>query len=620
MLAQTPQSGKYVFTVLIGISLAIVIELYLPSLSYQYVFDDRLIFVGSRRLRDGWESVANIAMPVIANTTYFRPAVLLSFVAEFSLFDATPKVSKTVNLALHLFNAVLVCLLARRYFLLGLGESVKKPAVTWANAYGLFGTLLYAMHPSLIESVAWVSGRFDLMVTLFSLLALYIASDFRRTPPKFAIATLILLALLSKEMAIMLPVIVVFFRIACYYRVTTEADRFTFFSDKKLVAAMSVSVLIYLALRAMVHPQMMHVDSVVFTAFSSPFAHVLFVGRTLVFYLQLVVYPYRDTNPLHPFDSHSLDTFDTTNVFAVAALLVFSLLPVLAWRFRRVDLWLWLAFPVSLLPVLNIIPLRLSGGIGENRFLTLPLAIFVVALGFTLAKLVKRDSSSSKLVAIGSMVFALMLLSANAAFVRITLPIWQDDLTLFRSTFRQYSSSGRAAAQYLRAAFQRDQVAQALADIEASPAAQVFPQAYQAVFALSLAQVGRKDDAIRNFEQAITWRDSEGLPSMEALRWYTESMQAWGMANEAGAMMEKVRALRKARVEPDGDYFISILEIRQRILLGEIDGYSDELAAMQRFVAPELYEPLLKDINGFKATVCRRHQATTTNPFCLGSR
>lgn len=598
--------------------MVIVIALYLPNLGYQYVFDDRLIFISSRRLREGWQSVANIATPVIANTTYFRPAVLLSFVAEFSLFDAVPKISKSIGLTLHLANSVLVCLLAKRYFLLGRAAGAENTDRFGANVIALLGMLFYALHPALIESVAWVSGRFDLAVTLFSLLTLYVASDSSRVPPKFGVAALILLALLSKEMAITLPFLVVLFRAPWYCGTDTKQGLATPCSDAKLIVAMLCSVLIYLAARAMVHPQMVHVDSVVVSGLSSPLAFLLFVGRTLLFYVQLVVYPYRDTNPLHPFDSDSLDKFEGINVLAMGALLFFVLLPVLAWRYRQASLWLWLAFPISLLPVLNIIPLRLSGGIGENRFLTLPLAIFVIVLGYSAARLANQGLRSFRLIASGAFVAAALLVVANAAFLRSTLPIWRNDFTLFRSTFMQYPYSGRAAVQYLRAAFQEDRLQQALADIEASPAAAAFPQTFQAVYAASLAQVGRREEAQRNFEQAITRLDADGLGNMEAFRWYAESMQAWGMVNEAGAMLERVRVLQWARRNPDDDYYVAILELRQRILAGQMEGYADEIKALRSRMSPELYGPFVDNLDKFTSAACQQKFIPVTSPFCLG--
>ena len=51
------------------------------------------------------------------------------------------------------------------------------------------------------------------------------------------------------------------------------------------------------------------------------------------------------------------------------------------WKQKRWA-WLWVAFLISLLPVLNIIPLDLRGGsIIAERFLYLPSAFFLLAVG-----------------------------------------------------------------------------------------------------------------------------------------------------------------------------------------------------------------------------------------------
>ena len=117
-------------------------------------------------------------------------------------------------LCLHLANCALVALLAYRCTMTGARNPTLsiRPLRPTIAAFGAM--MAYALHPALIESVAWISGRFDLMVTMFSLLALFLSTRADRKPSTFAIATLVLLALLSKEMAITLPILILLFRAA----------------------------------------------------------------------------------------------------------------------------------------------------------------------------------------------------------------------------------------------------------------------------------------------------------------------------------------------------------------------------------------------------------------------
>jgi hypothetical protein len=94
------------------------------------------------------------------------------------------------NLALHGANVALLVHLLRRLGLSG-------PAAALAG-------IIFAAHPVTVGSVAWVAARFDLLCLGFSLLALiaYFSGRARLA------ALVLVLALLSKEMAVLVPVII----------------------------------------------------------------------------------------------------------------------------------------------------------------------------------------------------------------------------------------------------------------------------------------------------------------------------------------------------------------------------------------------------------------------------
>lgn len=92
-----------------------------------------------------------------ANNTYI-PLTTLSWGIEYWLFGKNPLVFHLSNLALHLGVVYVVFILAGRF---GLG------------LWGAFATaLLFAVHPSRVENVAWVTARKDLLYGLFYLLSI----------------------------------------------------------------------------------------------------------------------------------------------------------------------------------------------------------------------------------------------------------------------------------------------------------------------------------------------------------------------------------------------------------------------------------------------------------------
>ncbi len=124
---------------------------------------------------------------------YRRPLVLLSYTLQDRVGLASPAALHAANAALHGANAAAV---ASLLFVFGFG-----PALALAAA------LLFAAHPVVSGSVAYISGRTDLLSTFFTLVALLVAIGPRRTgglamttaPRAAVVALLVVAAALSKE-------------------------------------------------------------------------------------------------------------------------------------------------------------------------------------------------------------------------------------------------------------------------------------------------------------------------------------------------------------------------------------------------------------------------------------
>jgi tetratricopeptide (TPR) repeat protein len=140
--------------------------------------------------------------PNSANKTYI-PLTTLSWATEYYLFGKSPLVFHLSNLVLHLAVVAVVFFLAFRF---GVGP------------WGAFATaLVFAIHPSRVENVAWVTARKDLLYGLFYLLAIgayltYLerlakkpAAKQELLPPYLAALAFGLLSILSKAMALSLP-------------------------------------------------------------------------------------------------------------------------------------------------------------------------------------------------------------------------------------------------------------------------------------------------------------------------------------------------------------------------------------------------------------------------------
>lgn len=180
---------------------------YLPGLHGQFVYDDHRLIVeneGLKRpldlrrafLRDYYSSDLD---PI--GLGYYRPVAILSNEMDFRRGGGSPLPFHLTNILIHAACSGLVFALA---FTLLDGR--------WALGGAAAAGLLFAVHPSHAESVAFISGRVDPLATLFSLPAILLHLRANRSPRPWPWrapgAAFWLLALLSKEIAVTVPVLI----------------------------------------------------------------------------------------------------------------------------------------------------------------------------------------------------------------------------------------------------------------------------------------------------------------------------------------------------------------------------------------------------------------------------
>ena len=186
-----------------GVFLAAVL-VYASTLGHDFVWDDRTILLAHEDLGD-WSRVTETLTSNFFQESqergdfdYWRPLVVLSHMLETSLFGRSAWGFHLVNVLLHATASMLVVGLALLWFERG-------------RSTALLAGLLFAVHPVHVEVVAWVSGRSDLLLGLFLLLAL--VADRRWALTRRVGWQLVSLgafagALFSKEAAVIFPALV----------------------------------------------------------------------------------------------------------------------------------------------------------------------------------------------------------------------------------------------------------------------------------------------------------------------------------------------------------------------------------------------------------------------------
>ena len=183
---------------LCGLLLVVVtLALYNPVSRNGFVnFDDDRYVTDNPQVRAGlrWSTISWAFASL--DQANWHPLTWLSHALDCQLFQLNPVGHHYTNLLLHATNALLLFLVLQWF--------------TGYTARSLMVAALFAVHPLNVESVAWVAERKNVLCMLFFLLALAAYGWYVRRPTVaryLAVALLLAMGLMSKPMAITLPLV-----------------------------------------------------------------------------------------------------------------------------------------------------------------------------------------------------------------------------------------------------------------------------------------------------------------------------------------------------------------------------------------------------------------------------
>ena len=203
-------------TVLVALCAVIA---FLPAIEGAWVYDDTILIRDNRLVHaldhvQKWFSGTLFDAPLAvvklhSIRPFYRPLVVTSYGWDYFWGDGSPVAFHLSNLALHVGVSVLGF----------------RALYRWLHSLypAFWAVLLFSIHPSKAESVAWISGRPDPMFALFLLLALEFyqwthSTSWRRLLGWFGFGLSAVAALLAKETAVLLPAFVVvdsYLRLGC---------------------------------------------------------------------------------------------------------------------------------------------------------------------------------------------------------------------------------------------------------------------------------------------------------------------------------------------------------------------------------------------------------------------
>jgi len=417
-MTETHRKKLYLHIIPIIVMVALAVITYLNCLPNQFVYDDTSTIVDNKLIKD-WGNFLTLFTHdyfKLSGELTYRPIVTLSYFIDYSLWQMNPMGYHLVNMVLHTANVALV------YFLVFLllhrpneNKTQKSRSQISDTGVALLTSIFFAIHPIASEVVNMISYREDLIATAFltASFVLFLLYHRKNTIPLYAGAmATYFFALLSKESAFVLPALIFIYELL-FRRNIFPPDR----TPAKIVRSslflgyIGISI-IYLIIRFLIlhNPG----EKIVYPE-GSFFVNMLTMTKVLGRYITSIFLPFNLNADYHVL--YLKTPFTLSFLFPFFMLISIAIIAIRWWK-KPVILFAILWFFISMLPVMNIIPLA---NIMADRYLYLPILGFCLLLSITVTYL---RAVIRYFVIIPLIIFYIvMTVSRNN--------IWRDEFTLW---------------------------------------------------------------------------------------------------------------------------------------------------------------------------------------------
>lgn len=497
--------------------------------SFKFVYDDSLYITQNSRTLAGLNRDSLRWAFTCFEDGSFLPLVWLSHAACVTMFGSAPAGHHFVNLALHLANTLLLFLLLRR--------------VTGDLGPSAVVAILFALHPTHVESVAWVSGRKDVLSTLFWFLTLWAYAGYARNPSwkrYLAVVALFALGLLSKSMLVTLPLTLMLLDLWPLGRMGSLAAPLPDLIRRARSLLLEKIPLLSLSLFAGLGTiwAQDQIGAISASGALSLSVRAANAALAILKYVQLLFWP----AGLSPFYSHPGKLYSRP-LLVLACLLVAGATVMCLIQIRKRPYlcvgWLW--FLVTLLPVAGFV--QVGAQAYADRYTYVPLTGLFIMLAWTGSELLTRISVPRVLLLAlsGSLLGALMTLTA------VQISRWQDTETLFAHAISLDPNNEIALANLGTALGQEGRYVEAIGAM--SRAVAVNPRYYLFQYNLGnlLERVGQPQAALASFREAARLEPQSVLADYRLGHLLVQQ----GDLQSARSHIEKVFAANPRMITPD---------------------------------------------------------------------
>ncbi len=400
------------WTIYVVIALAALIYIRAFNNFFTNFDDDTYLFYNPYIKNFNFDAVKSI-FTSFYNYNY-HPLTTLIYFFEYHLFGLNPLPFHVLNVLLHLLNILLVYKLVEK--------------LSGKNFTALFVSVLFAIHPMHVESVAWVSELKDVLCTLFYLSALLLYFDFLKKGFKvkhyLLCLMLFILSLFSKSAAMTLPVLMI--AIDIYKKRKPDAKMFL-----EKLPFFALSVLFGLLALHSQHAIMRDVSIYNFSFIDKIFLFTY----TISFYLVKLVVPFH-LSAWHYYPDVNGGPLPWLYYASLPFLILIGWLVIRGKSFRREKIFGVLFFLIVISVMLQIVGVGVA--ITAERYTYVAyIGLFYIG-GQWISNIQKASFKNIALAVCGIVVILFSYLSWDR------IGVWKDGNTLFSDVIKKYPDSYHA--------------------------------------------------------------------------------------------------------------------------------------------------------------------------------
>lgn len=416
--------NKFQIIISVVILVIIVFITFSPCLKNGFTnWDDDVLLINNPLVRS--LSLTNVFQIFKSfNLIHYNPLITISFAKEYFLFELNPFIYHFNNLLLHLINTIFVFII----FLI-ISNKIFAAFLT---------SLLFGIHPMHVESVAWITGRIELLCFFFLSISyifyLYYlkqnAGCFEKTNNTvnkkllFLSVLFFICAVLSKSVAMGAPIIYLLTDYLLNRKIDKKIilEKIPFFL--LLIPFVFIAVMGLHKTKGIPHPEGYDILD-----------NMLIVGYSIVFYVGKLIVPL-NLSCLYPYPQKSGEYLPLIFWFTPIALILIFIMILKSLKYTKKFAFGILFFLIFILPSLRFIPLGLSFAADRYTYISYLGLFYIFAENITYLCFKKYRKNSFLEILIFFFLVIILTLFSIVSFNRCF--VWRDSITLWTDVIKKY--------------------------------------------------------------------------------------------------------------------------------------------------------------------------------------